>query len=233
MKLDILAFGAHPDDVELGCGGMLAKESAAGKRIGIVDLTRGEMGTRGTPEIREKEAAAAAEILGCEHRENLRMDDAFFANDKENQLKVVEVIRRFQPEIVIANAPSDRHPDHGRASELVRQAAFLSGLRRIEDGHEAWRPKALYHYIQFQNLEPDVIVDIEGFLDKKMESISAHKSQFFDPNSDEPETVISKKSFMDYIIHRTHDMGRLFYGEQGEGFVVERIPAVNSLFDLK
>lgn len=238
MKLDILAFGAHPDDVELGCAGTLAKEIAAGKKVGVVDLTRGELGTRGTAEIRDREAAKAAEVLGLAMRENLGMRDGFFVNDETHQLKIIEVLRKYRPDIVICNAIDDRHIDHGKGSKLVSDACFLSGLRRIEtlqDGQpqQAWRPKVVYHYLQWKNIEPDVAVDISGFMDKKLESVLAYGSQFYDPASDEPETAISSKSFLDSVRFRAQDLGRLIGTEFAEGFTVERYVAVERLSDLK
>ena len=238
MKLNILAFGAHPDDVELGCGGTLAKEVANGKKVGIVDLTRGELGTRGTAETRFEEATNAAKILGITTRHNLGFLDGFFTNDKAHQLEVIKMIRRYQPEIVICNAIDDRHIDHGKGSKLVSDACFLSGLLKVETKREGeiqnpWRPKAVYHYIQWKDIEPDIAVDITGFMDKKMESVLAYKTQFFDPNSNEPETPISSKNFTDSIKYRARNLGRLVSAEFAEGFTVERYPAVDSLFDLK
>ena len=237
MKLDILAFGAHPDDVELGCGGTIAKELHLGKKIGIVDLTRGELGTRGSAEIRDKESAKAAEILGVTVRENLKMRDGFFKNDEEHQLKVIEMIRKYKPEIVLCNAIDDRHIDHGKGSKLVSDACFLSGLRRIETYHdgqvqEVWRPKVVYHYIQWKNIEPDFVVDITGFQNKKVEAIMAYDSQFFNPDTNEPVTPIATKNFLDSINYRAQDLGRLIGTDFGEGFTVERYLAVNSLTDL-
>ncbi|AUS06398.1 bacillithiol biosynthesis deacetylase BshB1 [Pseudotamlana carrageenivorans] len=238
MKLDILAIGAHPDDVELGCGATIAKEVAQGKKVGVVDLTQGELGTRGTAETRKEEAANAAKILGISVRENLGFADAFFVNDKAHQLEVVKMIRKYKPEMVLCNAIDDRHIDHGKASKLVSDACFLSGLTKIEttlDGflQEAWRPKFVYHYIQWKNIEPDVVVDVSGFIDKKMDAVLAYKTQFFDPKSKAPETPISSKNFTDSVIYRARDLGRLIGTEHAEGFTVERYPAVSSLFDLK
>ncbi|NQX78620.1 bacillithiol biosynthesis deacetylase BshB1 [Gilvibacter sp.] len=238
MKLDILAIGAHPDDVELGCGATLAKEIAAGKKVGILDLTRGELGTRGTPEIRDQEAKAAAEILGAVVRENIAIPDGFFTNSKENQLKIIEVLRKYQPDIVLCNAVDDRHIDHGKGSKLASDACFLSGLRRIETTHngeaqEAWRPKLVYHYIQWKNLEPDFVVDVSDFIKKKEEAVFAYTSQFFDPNSDDPATPISSSNFKESISYRARDLGRLIGVEYAEGFTVERYVAVDSLYDLK
>ncbi|BAO76956.1 bacillithiol biosynthesis deacetylase BshB1 [Winogradskyella sp. PG-2] len=240
MKLDILAIGAHPDDVELGCGAMIAKEVFNGKKVGIIDLTRGELGTRGTAETRDEEAFNSAKILGVHARVNMRFADGFFINDKEHQLEIIKMIRYYQPELVICNAIDDRHIDHGKGSQLVSDACFLSGLRKIETVHkdentiqESWRPKAVYHYIQWKDLEPDIAVDVSGFMDKKMESVLAYKTQFFDPNSDEPETPISSKNFTDSIEYRARNLGRLIGVEYAEGFTVERYPALDSLFDLK
>ena len=238
MKLDILAFGAHPDDVELGCSGTIAKEVSLGKKVGIIDLTRGELGTRGSKEIRDQEAMAAATILGVQIRENLNFRDGFFINDEQHQLEIIKKIRKYQPEIVLCNAIDDRHIDHGKGSKLVSEACFLSGLTKIEtelDGikQEAWRPKLVYHYIQWKNLEPDFVVDVTGFMDLKMQSVLAYGSQFFDPNSDEPETPITSKNFLDSIKYRAQDLGRLVNVEFAEGFTVERYLTVNSLSDLK
>ncbi|WP_345193043.1 bacillithiol biosynthesis deacetylase BshB1 [Algibacter agarivorans] len=238
MKLDILAIGAHPDDVELGCGGTIAKEVANGKKVGIIDLTRGELGTRGTAETRDSEAAESAKILGVVSRENLRFADGFFVNDKQHQLEVIKMIRKHQPEIVICNAIDDRHIDHGKGSKLVSDACFLSGLIKIEttlDGtlQNAWRPKQVYHYMQWKNLEPHLVVDVSGFMDKKMEAVLAYKTQFYDAKSTAPETPISSKNFTDSIIYRARDLGRLVGVEHAEGFTVERYVAVDSLFDLK
>lgn len=238
MKLDILAFGAHPDDVELGCGATVAKEVSLGKRVGIVDLTRGELGTRGSAEIRDKEAAKAAEILGVSVRENLRFRDGFFVNDEAHQLEIIKMIRKYQPEIVLCNAIDDRHIDHGKGSKLVSDACFLSGLRRIEtiiDGAEqkAWRPKLVYHYIQWKNIEPDFVVDVSDFMQAKLDAVMAYSSQFYDPNSKEPVSPIATKNFTESIEYRAKDLGRLIFSEYAEGFTVERYLAVNSLTDLK
>ena len=238
MKLDILAFGAHPDDVELGCGATIAKEVARGKKVGIVDLTRGELGTRGTAETRDEEARNAAKILGVSMRTNLGFADGFFLNDKTHQLAIIKMIRTYQPEIIICNAIEDRHIDHGKGSQLVSDACFLSGLIKIETKNKGeiqqpWRPKQVYHYIQWKNLEPDLVVDVSGFIDTKMASVLAYKTQFFDPESKAPQTPISSKNFTDSIIYRSRDLGRLVGVEHAEGFTVERYAAVDSLFDLK
>lgn len=237
MKLDILAFGAHPDDVELGCGGTIAKEVALGKKVGIVDLTRGELGTRGTAATRDMESAKAAEILGVKVRENLNMRDGFFVNDEEHQLAVIRMIRKYQPEIVLCNAVDDRHIDHGKGSKLVSDACFLSGLVKIETDYEgkkqeAWRPKSVYHYLQWKNLQPDFVVDISGFNEKRIEAILAYSSQFYDPNSKEPETPIATKNFLESLNYRPQDFGRLIGKDYAEGFNVERYLGVNSLGDL-
>ena len=238
MKLDILAFGAHPDDVELGCSGTIAKEISLGKKVGIIDLTRGELGTRGSVATRNEESAKASEILGVVARENLDMRDGFFVNDEAHQLKVIEMIRKYRPDVVLCNAIADRHIDHGKGSKLVSDACFLSGLRQIKTElngtiQEAWRPKVVYHYIQWQNIEPDFVVDISDFIDKKMESVLAYGSQFYDPKSNEPITPITSKNFLDSIKYRAQDLGRLVGVDYAEGFTVERYLAVNSLGDLK
>ena len=232
MKLDILAIGAHPDDVELGCGGTLAKEIKNGKIVGILDLTKGELGTRGTDETRRTEANDAKNILGVAVRENLGIPDGFFLNDKENQLKIVEIIRKYQPEIILSNAPNDRHPDHGKGSDLVNTAIFLSGLPKIENGLAAWRPKKHFHYIQWLPLEPHFVLDITGFIDVKVDACLAYKTQFFDPNSDEPQTPISSKNFTDSIRYRAYDLGRLIGTEAGEGFISRSYIGVNNLDSL-
>lgn len=238
MKVDILAFGAHPDDVELGCAGTILKEISLGKKVGIIDLTRGELGTRGSAEIRDQEANAAAKILGVVARENLEMRDGFFVNDEKHQLEIIKMIRKYQPEIVLCNAIDDRHIDHGKGSKLVSDACFLSGLIKIEtelngEQQKAWRPKVVYHYIQWKNIEPDFVVDITGFTDKKIESILAYSSQFYDPKSKEPESPISSKNFLESLNYRSRDLGRIAGVEHAEGFTVERHLAVNSLADLK
>ncbi len=237
MKLDILAFGAHPDDVELGCSGTIAKEISLGKKVGIVDLTRGELGTRGSVEIRNAESAEATLLLGVSIRENLDMRDGFFVNDETHQMKVIEMIRKYQPEIVLCNAIDDRHIDHGKGSKLVSDACFLSGLRQIETQYEgkkqdAWRPKVVYHYIQWKNIEPDFVVDISDFMEVKMRSILAYSSQFYNPNTNEPESPISSKNFLDSVRYRAQDLGRIIGKDFAEGFTVERYLAVNSLSDL-
>ena len=239
MKLDILAIGAHPDDVELGCGATLAKEISKGKKVGIIDLTRGELGTRGTAEMRDQEAENAAKILGVTIRTNMEFTDGFIVNDKWHQIELIKMIRLYQPEIVICNAIEDRHIDHAKASKLVSDACFLSGLIKIDTKHEdhddwqeAWRPKAVYHYIQWKDIEPDIVVNVTGFMQTKLNAVMAYSSQFYDPKSNEPETPISSKNFTDSIKYRARNLGRLIGTEYGEGFTVERYPAVESLFDL-
>lgn len=237
MKLDILAIGAHPDDVELSCSGTLAKEANRGKKVGVLDLTRGEMGTRGTAETRKAEAAAAAEILNLSVRENLGFRDAFFLNDEAHQLEIIKILRKYRPEIVLCNAVEDRHIDHGRSAKLVSDACFLSGLRKIEtsfngEAQEAWRPKNVYHYIQWKNIEPDIVVDISGYIETKLAAVKAYKTQFYDENSKEPATPISSDNFLDSITYRARDLGRLIGKDHAEGFTVERYAAVDSIFDL-
>lgn len=237
MKLDILAIGAHPDDVELSCSGTLAKEIANGKKIGILDLTRGELGTRGSAEIRDQEAQNAAEILGASVRENLAFSDGFFLNDNAHKLKVIEIIRKYQPEIVFCNAINDRHIDHGKGSELVSDACFLSGLRRIETKHNGetqkeWRPKHVLHYIQWKEITPDVIVDITGFMERKINAVKAYESQFHDKKNKEPSTPISSTNFFESVTYRARNLGRLAGTEYAEGFTTERCPTIASVFDL-
>lgn len=237
MKLDILALAAHPDDVELSSAGTLIKAIQQGKKAGIIDFTKGELGTRGTPETRMTESAASAKIMGLSARENLEFRDGFFRNDEEHQLAVIKMIRKYRPEIVLANAVDDRHSDHGRAAQLAKDACFLSGLVKIEttlDGveQEAWRPKVVYHYIQSIPHEPDFIVDVTDSWEVKMKAIAAFKSQFHDPNSGEPETYISSPRFLQMIesrgIHYGHEIG----AQYGEGFTVERTLGVASIEDL-
>ena len=237
MKLDILAIGAHPDDVELGCGATIAKEISKGKTVGILDLTRGELGTRGSADLRDIEAASAAKILGVSVRENLAFADGFFKNDNEHQLEIIKILRKYQPDIVLCNAVDDRHIDHGKGSQLVSDACFLSGLLKIEtqlDGknQEKWRPKQVYHYIQWKNIEPDFVVDVSGFIDKNHDAVMAYSSQFYDPNSNEAETPITSKNFIDSIHYRARDLGRLIGVDHAEGFTVERFVAVDSLDNL-
>ena len=237
MKLDILVFGAHPDDAELGAGATIAKEIAKGKKVGIVDLTRGELGTRGTAQTRDEEATEAAKILGVTVRENLAFEDGFFVNDRAHQIEIIKMIRKYQPEIVLCNAIDDRHIDHGKGSKLVSDACFLSGLLKIEtevegESQEQWRPKHVYHYIQWKNIEPDFVVDVTGFIAIKVKSVLAYKTQFYDTNSTAPKTPITSQNFLDSVTYRAQDLGRLIGVDHAEGFTVERFVAVNSLDDL-
>ena len=240
MKIDILAFGAHPDDVELSCGGTILKEINNGKTVAIIDLTKGELGTRGTAQTRATEASNAASILGVSFRDNLGFSDGFIVNDKAHQLEVIKLIRHYKPEVVLCNAIDDRHIDHGVASKLVSDSCFLSGLVKIETkfndslvAQSPWRPKSIYHYIQWEPLTPDFVVDISDHIDKKMESVSAYSSQFYDSKSKEPDTPISSKNFIDSVRYRAADLGRLTGTLYAEGFNVERVPAIDTLFDLK
>lgn len=237
MKYDVMAVGAHPDDVELGCGATLAKMTLSGKNAVIVDLTEGEMGTRGTVEDRYREAAEAASILGVQERVNLKMRDGFFEIDESNILALVTQIRRFRPDIVLANAETDRHPDHGRAAELLERAVFLAGLRKVEttfegQTQEAYRPRAVYHYIQYRDITPDFVVDVTTTITEKMDSIKAYTSQFYQPGSTEPETPISSKQFLDSHTRRAAEFGRQIGVEYGEGFTSRRYIGVNDISDL-
>ena len=233
MKLDILAFGVHPDDVELGCAGTLLAAIAEGKKVGIADLTRGELGTRGTPETRKAEAAAAAAIMGIDIRENLGMADGFFQNDEQHQRMVIEVIRKYKPEIILANAPEDRHPDHGRSAKLVADAAFLSGLRKIEtfdNGmvQEAWRPKYVFHYIQDRFIQPSFVVDISAYMDRKIDAVLAYTTQFNSPGTDEPQTYISSPQFLETVKARAMMLGKRIGVQFAEGYITEKIIGINS-----
>jgi bacillithiol biosynthesis deacetylase BshB1 len=237
MKIDVLAFGAHPDDVELSCSGTLMQCVLQGKTTGIIDLTRGELGTRGNAQLRAEESAKASQILQLRVRENLDMKDGFFGYSQENLLKVIEVIRKYQPDIVFCNAIKDRHPDHGRGSHLVSEACFYAGLTKIEtivDGQNQapWRPKAVYHYIQDRFIEPDFLVDITEAMEAKIESILAYSSQFYDPNSKEPETPISSLQFLNMVRDRNSTMGRIMNVQYAEGFTTERYVGVKNIFDL-
>lgn len=238
MKLDILAFAAHPDDTELSCAGTLATHINQGYKVGVVDFTRGEMGTRGTVETRDNEAADSAKILGLSVRENLNFEDAFFVNDKAHQLEVVKSIRKYQPDIILANAIYDRHPDHSKASKLVVDACFLAGLTKVETLDEAgneqkpWRPRAVYHYIQSIFVQPDFIVDVSDAWDTKMKAIKAFKSQFYDPKSNEPDTYISSPQFMDMLESRGKELGHSIGVKYGEGFTKDRNLGAKDLFDL-
>ena len=236
--VDIVAFGAHPDDIELGAGGMIVQEIKNGNTVGLVDLTKGELGTRGTKEIREAEAAAASEILGATFRHNMGFRDGFFQNDEAHQLEIIKVIRTCKPTIVLLNAPYDRHPDHAKGAELVQAACFLAGLPKIitydNDGNlqEAFRPRVTYQYIQFYNLVPNFIYDISQVMDTKMESIKAYSSQFYNPTSDEPATVISSQHFLKNVTERASDMGRWVGLDYGEGFIVQRPIAIKNIHQI-
>ncbi|MBP6323837.1 MAG: bacillithiol biosynthesis deacetylase BshB1 [Chitinophagales bacterium] len=233
-KLDILVFAAHPDDVELACSGTVLKHISLGYKVGIVDLTKGELGTRGSAAIRSEETKVASELLGIHIRENLGFRDGFFEIDEVHLLKVVEVIRKYQPEIILANAASDRHPDHKRAGDLVSRANFLSGLLKVQTENQThWRAKAVYRYIQDNYMEPDFVVDISGFETKKLDAIKAFKSQFYDPNSNEPSTPISREDFLEFVLARAKQFGRPINAEYGEGFTVERYIGVDNLLSLK
>lgn len=237
MKLDLLVIAAHPDDAELSAGGTIIANVAQGRQVGIIDLTRGEMGTRGTPELRMKEAADAAKIMGVAVRENLGFEDAFFVNDREHQLAIAQKIRKYRPEVVIANARADRHPDHGRASELIAQACFVAGLAKVATSHDgnaqaAWRPKNVYHMIQSNFIDPDFVVDVSAYWEQKMEAVRAYKSQFFDPQSDEPETFISTPAFMNLIESRGVEMGQPVGFDYAEGFTIDKRMGIKDLFVL-
>lgn len=238
MKVDILAIGVHPDDVELSCSGTVLKHVAAGKKVGLLDLTLGELGTRGNAKLRTKEAAKAAKILGVSFRDQLNMADGFFSNDEKHKRKIIEKIRLYKPEIVLCNTVSDRHPDHGRAAKLVADACFYSGLMKIQTAvnkknQNVWRPKAVYHYVQDNFIHPDFVIDITDFMDKKMESIMAYESQFYNPKSKEPATPISGPEFLEAVKAKNSLFGRAIGVRYAEGFTVNRYPGVNSLFDLK
>ena len=232
MKLDILVFGAHPDDVELGCGGTIIKEVQKGKRVGVIDLTRGELGTRGTSKIRDKETKRATEIMGVAIRKNLNFKDGFFKDNEQHKLVLIKEIRRFQPDIVLTNAPSDRHPDHARGSQITVDACFLSGLEKIETDQKIWRPKAIYHYIQFNNLIPDIVVDVSKQMDLKIQAVKAYESQFYNASSKEAETIISSKEFLESVSYRAKDLGRQSSCKYAEGFIARQLPKIDSLLDI-
>ena len=238
LNVDILAIGAHPDDVELGCSGTIAKEIALGKKVGIIDLTRGELGSRGSAEIRDSEAKKAARILRVSFRENLNFKDGFFTNDELHQLELIKVIRKYKPKIILCNAIDDRHIDHPKGAKLVVDSCFLSGLKKIKTNHEGvdqnpWRPENIYHYIQWKNLNPDFVVDISEYFDTKIKSVKAFKSQFYNGNESVHDTPISTKNFLDSIEYRAKDLGRLTGVEYAEGFIASRLPRIESISDLK
>ena len=238
MKIDILAIGAHPDDVELGCSGTIAKEIANNKKVGILDLTKGELGTRGSAEIREKEAKDAAKILNVAFRENLNFKDGFFKNDEDHQLKLIQVIRKYQPDLILCNAPDDRHIDHPRGAKLGIDSCFLSGLKKIVTEYnnkeqEPWRPLNIYHYIQWKNLKPDFVVDISNFFEIKIKAVKSFKSQFYNEKEPVHNTPISTKNFIDSIEYRARDLGRLTNVDYAEGFISARLPLIDSISILK
>ncbi len=234
MKLDILAIGVHPDDVELSCAGVLMTEKALGRKTGIIDLTRGELGSRGTAEIRDAEAAAAAIVMGVDMRTNLGLADGFFSNDEVHQRRVIQALRQYRPEIVLCNAPEDRHPDHGRSAKLVADAAFLSGLRKIvtHDDHgnpqEHWRPKYVFHYVQDRFLKPDFVVDISTVFERKLEAIRAYATQFHNPGLEEPQTYISTPDFLDSVVYRHKWFGKMIGVPFAEGFITEKMVGISS-----
>lgn len=237
MKLDILVFAAHPDDAELAVAGTILKHVKLGYKVGVIDLTQGELSTRGSVELRKQEADNASQILGLSVRENLKFADGFFLNDATHQLEIIKKIRQYQPDIILCNAIYDRHPDHGRAGQLVVEAAFYAGLAKIEsilDGKQQspWRPKVVYRYIQFYSIQPDFVVDISEEIDQKMEAIKAYQSQFYDPNSNEPETVIARKEYLDAVKSRDMDHGKSIGTVYAEGFTKERLIGVNNLMNL-
>lgn len=237
MKLDVLVFAAHPDDAELSCGGTILSLIASGKKVGLVDFTRGEMGTRGTPEIRDAEAEAASEILGLTIRENLKFQDVYFKNDDEHVLEVAKKIRQYQPDVVLANAIADRHPDHGKGAQVVKRATFLAGLKNVKTdlegkAQENWYIKNLYHYIQTDFHKPDFVVDVSDFWDTRMEAVRAYKSQFFDPSGESSNTLISTPEFMELIEARGREFGISIRVKYGEGFIADRMPGVSDLTSL-
>ena len=238
QKVDILVFGAHPDDIELGCSGTILKHLELGYKIGLIDLTQGELGTRGNKQIRQAESKKATSLMNISFRLNLDMKDGLFSIDEKNKMKIITKLRQFQPKIVIANAKNDRHPDHGRAADLVKTCCFLSGLSKIKTTlngkkQDIWRPINLYYYTQFYQEIPDFVIDISNYIEKKMEIIKCYSSQFYNPESNEPETTISKKSFLDSITYRSADLGRIINVEYAEGFIAERYICVDNLLNLK
>ncbi len=238
MKLDILVLAVHPDDAELGCSGTILKHIAAGKKVGIIDLTRGELGTRGSAEIRDQEAADSAKIMGLHARENLRFRDGFFENNEAHQLEVVKMIRKYRPEIVLSNALQDRHPDHGRAGDLANDACFLSGLSKIStklygQAQEGWRPRLILQYIQDRYIQPDIIIDITPYFETKIAAIKAFKTQFFNPELDEPDTYISSPDFFESVIGRAREFGKAVGGTYGEGFTSRKLLGIDNLFNLR
>ena len=237
-KVDILAIGAHPDDIELGCGGTLIKEIEMGKKVGLMDLTQGELGTRGSKEIRKQEAELASDFMGAKFRDNLLLEDCFFENNRDNQIKLISKIRRYQPDIIMCNATDDRHIDHQKAAKLVVDSCFLSGLKKIETTfggniQDVWRPVNVYHYIQWKNLEPDFVIDISRYMKQKFDLINCYKSQFYNDEKFDDNTPISTKNFLDSITYRARDLGRLVGVEAAEGFLSSRFPIVDRISSLK
>ena len=232
MKLDILVFGAHPDDVELGCGGTIIKEVQSGSKVGIIDLTRGELGTRGTADIRNQETKKATNIMGVLCRDNMSFKDGFFKDDENHKLALIRKIREYRPDVVITNAVSDRHPDHSRSSQISVDACFLSGLEKIDTGQEKWRPRSIFHYIQFNNLTPDFVVDISGQMELKLQAVKSYSSQFYNPESQESDTIISSASFLDSVSYRAKDLGRQSGCDYAEGFISHQFPRVRSVLEI-
>ena len=233
MELDILVFGAHPDDIELGCGGTVIKAVQEGRKVGIIDLTRGELGTRGSVSTRDKETDLANTIMGVTIRENMNFKDGFFQDDEDHQVPIIRKIREYRPKIIIANAPYDRHPDHSRASQLIVNACFLSGLEKIVTDQNIWRPELIYHYIQFNNIKPDLVVDISKQMDLKIRAVKAYKTQFYNPESNESSTIISTADFLESVRYRAKDLGRESRCQYAEGFISNQLLKVDSLFDIK
>ena len=238
MKIDILAFGAHPDDVELGCGATIAKSVSEGKSVGIIDLTQGEMGTNGSSEIRNEEAIKAASILGVKFRKDDKFKEVYFKKDEAHQKKIIEIIRLYKPDIVLCNAVKDRHIDHSKGSDLVSHSCFLSGLAKLETSNASgksqlpWRPKVIYHYIQWKEIEPDVVVDVSDFIDQKISAVKAFSSQFYSSDNSKKLTPISSLNFIESVRYRALNLGRLIGTKSGEGFTTERYPSVKSITDL-
>ena len=232
MKLDILVFGAHPDDVELACGGTIIKEVQSGRNVGIIDLTRGELGTRGTSDIRNMETKKATDIMGVAYRDNMNFKDGFFKDDESHKIALIRKIREYRPEVVITNAVSDRHPDHSRSSQISVDACFLSGLEKIDTGQEKWRPRSIFHYIQFNNLTPDFVIDISEQMELKLQAVNSYSSQFYNPKSKESDTIISSASFLESVSYRAKDLGRQSNCNYAEGFIAHQFPRVRSVLDI-
>jgi len=238
MKLDLLVFAVHPDDAELGCSGTILRHVAAGKKVGVVDFTRGELGTRGTADTRDQEAAESSKILGLQVRENLKFRDGFFSNDEAHQLEVVKMIRKYQPEIVLSNALHDRHPDHGRAGDLVYDACFLAGLPKVVSAldnleQKAFRPRLVLQYIQDRYIEPDIIIDITPYIDGKIKAIKAFRTQFYNPDVEGQQTYISSPEFFETVIGRAREFGKSIGATYGEGFTSRKLLGVDDLFQLR